>query len=79
VLISDRPLVVTVESHYINGGLGSLVAETIADRGLGTRVIRRGAAFMPGEMSGSQRYLERSFGLAADQLADVVVQALAAR
>jgi len=30
-------------------------------------------------MSGSQRYLERSFGLAADQLADVVVQALAAR
>lgn len=78
-LVADRPLVVTVESHYVNGGLGSLVAETIADRGLGTRVIRRGAAFMPGELSGSRQYLERSFGLAADQLAGAVMEALALR
>jgi transketolase len=79
VLLSGRRLAVTVEVHYLNGGLGSLVSEIIAERGLGVRVIRQGVRSMPDKVVGSQRYMEKSFGLSAEQLADAVVQELAAR
>jgi transketolase len=78
-LISDRRLVVTVEVHYPNGGLGSLVAEVIAERGLGVRLLRQCVRTMPDDLVGSQRYMQRLFGLSADQLAAAVVQELAAR
>jgi len=79
LLIAGRPLVVTVEVHYLNGGLGSLVAEVVAERNLGVRVLRQGVRTMPDGLVGSQRYMERSFGLSAAQLAGAMVQELAAR
>lgn len=79
LLISGRPLVVTIEVHYLNGGLGSLVAEVVAERGLGVRVLRQGVRTMPDGLVGSQRYMERAFGLSAEQLAGAVIQELAAR
>src|SRR5258708_5253280 len=79
MLLSGRRLAVTVEVHYINGGLGSLVSEVIADRGLAVRLLRRGVRSMPDHLVGSQRYMERSFGLSAEQLAGAVIQELAAR
>jgi transketolase len=78
-LISGRRLVVTVEVHYMNGGLGSLVAEVVAERGLGVRLLRQCVRTMPNDVVGSQRFMQRLFGLSADQLAGAVVQELAAR
>jgi len=79
VLLAGRRLAVTVEVHYLTGGLGSLVSEVIAERGLGVRLLRQGVSSMPDELVGSQRYMERSFGLSAEQLAGAVIQELAAR
>jgi transketolase len=79
LFLTGRSLAVTVEVHYLNGGLGSLVSEVIAERRLGVRLLRRGVKTMPDELVGSQRYMERSFGLSAEQLAGAVVQELAAR
>jgi transketolase len=79
VLLSGRRLAVTVEVHYLTGGLGSLVSEVIAERGLGVRLLRLGVRSMPDGLVGSQRYMERSFGLSAEQLAGAVIQDLAAR
>ncbi|MGI0130578.1 MAG: transketolase C-terminal domain-containing protein, partial [Thermoplasmata archaeon] len=79
LLLSGRRLAVTVEVHYINGGLGSLVSEVVAERGLGVRVLRQGVRSMPDKVVGSQRYMETSFGLSAEQLAGAVLQELAAR
>jgi transketolase len=79
VLLAGRSLAVTVEVHYLTGGLGSLVSEVIAERGLGVRLLRQGVRSMPDELVGSQRYMERSFGLSAEQIAGAVVQELAAR
>jgi transketolase len=79
MLLSGRPLAVTVEVHYLNGGLGSLVSELIAERRLGVRLLRQGVRSMPDGLVGNQRYMERSFGLSAEQLAGAVVQELAAR
>jgi transketolase len=34
--------IVTVENHLVHGGLGSAIAEVIAERGIGTRLVRVG-------------------------------------
>lgn len=78
-LLAWRALAVTVEVHYLTGGLGSLVSEVIAERGLGVRLLRQGVRSMPDGPVGSQRFMERSFGLSAEQLAKAVIQELAAR
>jgi transketolase len=78
-LLAGRALAVTVEFHYLTGGLGSLVAEVIADNRLDVRLLRQGVRSMPDGPVGSQGFMERSFGLSAEQLARAVVQELAAR
>lgn len=75
-LIEDAPVVLTVEAHYRDGGLGSLVAETIAERGLGTRLVRAGVSKMPAGETGTQRYLEAQNGLDPASLSASVQQAL---
>jgi transketolase len=73
--LEGRDLVLTVEVHYPNGGVGSLVSEVVAERGLDCRVVRCAVATMPAAVAGSQAYLERLFGLAEDQLAEAVLGA----
>jgi len=77
-LLAERPLALTVEAHYRDGGLGSLVAETIAERGLGCRLLRAGVAEMPRGETGSQAFLEERHGLSAPQLVQRLEQALSA-
>jgi transketolase len=70
-LLSAHRLTVTVEAHYVTGGLGSLVAEVAAEAALPTRLVRCGVE-APSVETGSQRYLERRNGLSADALAERV-------
>jgi transketolase len=69
-------LALTVEAHYVVGGVGSLVSEVIAERGLPCRVIRCGIKTSPEGISGSQEYLYRTHGLSSKLLAMTVMQAL---
>lgn len=62
-------LVVTVEEHVITGGLGSAVAETIADAGAMARLIRLGIADGFAEAVGSQEDLLAIHGLDAAGIA----------
>jgi transketolase len=73
-LLSSNRACITVEDHRPVGGLGSLVAETIADHGLGTRLIRCGVHDRPGETSGSEEFLRRRNGLDVEGLMTVVRQ-----
>ncbi|MBK5229547.1 MAG: 1-deoxy-D-xylulose-5-phosphate synthase [Thermoleophilia bacterium] len=75
-LLARVPLAVTIETHYLSGGLGSWVSELVAERNLNCRVIRRGVDATPHGLSGSQQFLERHFGLTATQVADTVKTAL---
>jgi transketolase len=76
-LLERVPLAISVEAHYLNGGLGSLVAETIAERGLGCRLIRAGVTEVPRGLTGSQRFLEDHFCLSAPRLVATAQAALA--
>jgi transketolase len=77
-LLGGVPVAISVETHYVNGGLGSLVAETIAEHGLSCRLIRAGVATVPRGLAGSQRFLEDRFGLSAHRLAATAQAALTA-
>ena len=64
--------VVTIENHYQIGGLGSAVAELIAENGLGTKLIRVG---LPGYTHGaSKMYLMKKYGIDAMSLVRAVEQ-----
>jgi transketolase len=51
--------VMTVESHYQNGGLGSLVAEVIAEYGLDCTLVRNAVKQMPDGVTGSQSFMQQ--------------------
>jgi transketolase len=78
VLLESVPLVVATEAHYVNGGVGSLVAEVIAERGIHCRLIRAGIREMPVGLTGSSAYMFDQLGLSPNRLADVAAQALVA-
>lgn len=69
--------VVTVEEAFVAGGLGSLVAETIAENGLDCRLSARGVATTFSPRIGSAAYLQRQAGLSPDALASAGRELLA--
>ncbi len=64
-----------MEAHYVDGGLGSLVAETIAEAGLDCRLVRCGVRSMPTGESGSREFLQEKHGLSPAAIARAVLQA----
>jgi transketolase len=77
-LLARFPLALTVEAHYIVGGVGSLVSEVVAERGLPCRVVRCGVRTAPDGRSGSQNYLHQLHGLSSAALIQVARRELQA-
>ena len=65
-----------VEAHYASGGLGSLVAEVVAERGLRCRVRRCAVMTTPDGVSGSQRFMHQAHGLSREALVATALEAL---
>lgn len=62
-------VLVTVEEHTIHGGLGTAVAEVLADRQVQTKAfLRIGLQAGFSSIVGSQEYLRRSYGLEASSI-----------
>lgn len=74
--ISRHRYVFTVEAHYINGGLGSMVSEVIAENGLNARLTRLAVRQVPKGMVGSEQYLCERLGISAKDITDKVVSCL---
>jgi transketolase len=77
VILARFPLVITVEAHYIVGGVGSLVAEIIAERGIDCRLERCGVRSGARGMSGSERSLNAANGISRERLADTAKRVMA--
>ncbi|MEM9557107.1 MAG: transketolase C-terminal domain-containing protein [Acidobacteriota bacterium] len=71
--------VVTVEEHSVVGGLGSAVAEVLAESDLPCRLRRLGIPDVFPTRYGSQRALMDDFGLSADGIEQAVLALRAAR
>lgn len=76
--LAKRPLAITVEDHFVNGGLGSLVAEVIAERGLRCRLVRCGVRVPADGLTGSERYLRGVHGLSREALVETALRELRA-
>ncbi|MCY6381769.1 transketolase family protein [Hoeflea prorocentri] len=70
---SVRHGVITLENHVTEGGVGSLVAETMADAGVGKRLIRLGLKDTYAH-GGSRPYLMRYYKLDALALVEGIEQ-----
>jgi transketolase len=71
--------VVTVEDHYAAGGLGTLVAEIVAENGIPCRLVRLGVKEGPDGLSGSRPYLLRRHGLSRESIVAAATAAVEAR
>lgn len=78
-LLARFHVALTVEAHYVNGGLGSMMAEIVAENGLSCRIVRCGAKAMPDGVTGSQSYLQHLYGIASDPLIITALQVLQQR
>lgn len=75
--LAQFDVVLAVESHYVNGGLGSLVCEMVAEGALGCRVIRCGVPCVPDGITGDRAYLHDRYGIAPAQIASRAAAAVA--
>jgi len=69
-------IVITAENHSVIGGLGSAVAEAIAEAGIATPLRRIGIADVFAE-SGSREYLFNRYGLGTQNIVDAAWRSLA--
>lgn len=75
-MLTQFPVALTVEAHYVNGGLGSLVAEIISECGLSCRLVRCGVRGVAEGVTGSQDYLQHLYGISRVTLAETALKAL---
>jgi len=73
---AEASIVVTAENHSVIGGLGSAVAETIAEAGLGRPLRRIGLRDTFAEGSRDASFLFEKFGLSASALIETIWSAL---
>ncbi len=67
--LEQFPQVITVEEHSVAGGVGSLVAEVVAEHGLTCRLTRCGVRTLPHGVSATHERLRRIHGVSADAIA----------
>lgn len=66
--LSGFRAVLSVESHFVNGGLGSLAAEIIAEHRLDCRLRRCGVRSIPGGLTGGTAFLRAQHGLTGEAI-----------
>ena len=78
-LVSAYRTAVTIEAHVTNGGIGSLVAEIIAENDVSCRLVRMGVDRPFGGRSGGEAFLHEVHGLSPECIAERVLASLEAR
>jgi len=74
--LSRFKVALTVEENYINGGIGSMVSEIVAESALRCRVIRCGVKKVQGGRTGSCDYLRHKNKLSCEFLVKLAGQSL---
>jgi transketolase len=74
-LLKRFPVALTVEEHYADGGLGSLVCEVAAEDRVNCRIVRCGVRSLPSCVCGSEGSLREANGLSGDGIFKTALQA----
>ncbi len=70
-----KKLIVSVDNHNINNGLGSAVAEVIAEEGINTPLLRLGVVEQFGQV-GPQEYLRKAYRIDRDSIKEDILKRL---
>lgn len=73
-LIARGVPIITLEEHTVIGGLGSLVAEKIAESGRGVKFRRFGIPDVFTHAVGSQQFLRKKYGLDVESLQNILLK-----
>ncbi|MCA9409381.1 MAG: 1-deoxy-D-xylulose-5-phosphate synthase [Candidatus Omnitrophica bacterium] len=76
IVLKDFSCAVSVEDHYIDGGLGSFVAEVIAEENISIALTRCGVKGPIGDVTGSKAFMNDRCGLSAQALTQTVIRVL---
>ena len=72
-------IVISIEAHYTVGGVGSLVAEVIAEHGINCRLVRCGVKSSPNGLAGDQSYFHDLHGISSTAIVETALKTLQAR
>jgi transketolase len=67
-LLSKFRYIMTVEDHYVNGGIGSLICETMAENGITASLVRCAVRKSMNGITGSEKYLWSKAGISMENL-----------
>lgn len=70
--LKDSQYVITVEEHNVNGGLGSLVAEVIAEQGIAVKLMRLGIADGEYALGADRKAMRKYHGIDAESIVNRV-------
>ncbi len=73
---AEHELIVTCEEHNILGGLGTAVAEVLAENPGRSRLVRLGITGSYCTTVGDQKHLRRQYGLTGEQIAERILKEL---
>jgi len=75
-LIKMYKNIITIEAHYINGGIGSMIAEIIAENCLRVRLHRLGVRSLSDGIFGNIQFMHKKHGLCRDQIVSLIERIL---
>jgi transketolase len=72
-ILPDFKNVITVEAHYVTGGLGSLICDYVASNNFQCRVKKCGIEVVPNGQIGSQQFLFEKYGISKEALIEKAI------
>lgn len=75
--LAGKTQIITVEEHNVNGGVGSLVSEVVAEHGLAIKVERRGISNGGYAIAADRASTRKDLGIDANSLVSAVTEKLA--
>jgi transketolase len=72
-LLTKYRRIVTIEAHYLNGGIGSLIAEIIAENGINCRLKRLAIRDLSDGIYGSETFMYKKNYISSDDIINAVL------
>ena len=71
-IIKKYNKIVTVEAHYINGGIGSMISEIIAENKLATQLFRLGVRDLSDGIFGDTQFMYRKHQISSKDIFNII-------
>lgn len=71
-IIQNYKIVITVEAHYVNGGIGSILAEVIAENQLSAKLYRLGVRELSNGVFGDTDFMYKKHKISSNNITNLI-------